>query len=240
MKIAIIGYGKMGKVIAKLAQEAGHDIPLVIDRDNLHELTPARLAAAEVAIEFSRPESAAGNIIACLEAGVPVVCGTTGWLDKLDAVKEAVNRSQGAFFYASNYSIGVNIFFAVNRYLARLMNGQMQYEVALEEIHHTQKLDAPSGTAITLANSIVAELDRKRSWVTETPPSAGEVFIHSIRVGETPGTHQVIYSSPVDSITIRHEAASREGFAKGALQAAQWLVGKKGIFGMEDMLGLTI
>lgn len=240
MKIAIIGYGKMGRIIAKLAEEAGHTIALIIDRDNLEDLTPGRLAEAEVAIEFSLPESAVGNILACLEAGVPVVCGTTGWLARLEEVKEQVSRCQGALFYASNYSIGVNIFFAVNRYLARLMNGQPQYDVALEEIHHTQKLDAPSGTAITLANSILEEIERKQTWVAEAPPAPGEIHIQSIRVGETPGTHQIVYSSPVDSIAIRHEANSREGFAKGALEAARWLVGKQGVFGMEDMLGLAI
>ncbi|MBV6428879.1 MAG: 4-hydroxy-tetrahydrodipicolinate reductase [Haliscomenobacter sp.] len=240
MKIALIGYGKMGKIIAKLAEEAGHTIALVIDRDNLDELTSGRLAEAEVAIEFSQPESAVGNIIACLEAGLPVVCGTTGWLDHLDEVKAQVASCQGALFYASNYSIGVNLFFAINRYLARLMNGQPQYDVALEEIHHTQKLDAPSGTAITLANSIVEEIDRKQTWVAQVPPAPGEIPIHSIRLGETPGTHQIVYTSPVDSIVIRHEANSREGFAKGALEAAQWLVGKQGVFGMEDMLGLAI
>lgn len=240
MKIAIIGYGKMGKIIAKLAEEAGHTIALVIDRDNLDELTPGRLSEAEVAIEFSQPESAVGNITACLEAGLPVVCGTTGWLDHLEEVKAQVARCQGALFYASNYSIGVNLFFAINRYLARLMNGQPQYDVALEEIHHTQKLDAPSGTAITLANSIVEEIDRKQTWVAQVAPAPGEIPIHSIRLGETPGTHQIVYTSPVDSIVIRHEANSREGFAKGALEAAQWLVGKQGVFGMEDMLGLAI
>ncbi|MBK8653476.1 MAG: 4-hydroxy-tetrahydrodipicolinate reductase [Haliscomenobacter sp.] len=240
MKIAIIGYGKMGKIIAKLAEEAGHTIALVIDRDNLDELTSGRLSEAEVAIEFSQPESAVGNITACLEAGLPVVCGTTGWLDHLEEVKAQVARCQGALFYASNYSIGVNLFFAINRYLARLMNGQPQYDVALEEIHHTQKLDAPSGTAITLANSIVEEIDRKQTWVAQVAPAPGEIPIHSIRLGETPGTHQIVYTSPVDSIVIRHEANSREGFAKGALEAAQWLVGKQGVFGMEDMLGLAI
>ncbi|MBK7474484.1 MAG: 4-hydroxy-tetrahydrodipicolinate reductase [Haliscomenobacter sp.] len=240
MKIAIIGYGKMGKIIAKLAEEAGHRIVLIIDRDNLDDLTAERLAEAEVAIEFSQPESAVGNISACLEAGIPVVCGTTGWLDRLDEVKGQVSRCQGALFYASNYSIGVNIFFAVNRYLARLMNRHPQYEVALEEIHHTQKVDAPSGTAITLANGILEEIDRKRTWVAEAPSAPGEIHIHSIRLGETPGTHQIVYSSPTDSIAIRHEANSREGFAKGALEAAQWLVGKQGVFGMKDMLGLEI
>lgn len=171
MKIAIIGYGKMGKIIAKLAEEAGHTIALVIDRDNLDELTSGRLSEAEVAIEFSQPESAVG-MTACLEAGLPVVCGTTGWLDHLEEVKAQVASCQGALFYASNYSIGVNLFFAINRYLARLMNGQPQYDVALEEIHHTQKLDAPSGTAITLANSIVEEIDRKQTWVAQSGPCA--------------------------------------------------------------------
>lgn len=237
LKIALIGYGKMGRAIDQLALADGHSVILRISSHNQEELTTAALQQADVAIEFSRPEAAQANIEACLQAGVPIVVGTTAWLDHLDKVKMRCAACEGALFYASNFSIGVNIFFAVNRYLAQLMAPQTDYEVKLREIHHTQKLDAPSGTAITLAESILTALPRKNQWVNQPSQVSENLEIISERADPTPGTHEVTYSSPIDTITIHHEAHSREGFARGALQAAAWLVGKKGIFTMQDMLG---
>lgn len=236
MKIALIGYGKMGKTIDALAQAAGHEVVLRIDVGNSQDLNAEQLAMADVAIEFTRPESAFNNIVACLENGVPVVCGTTGWLDRLEEAKQLVEKYQGGLFYASNYSIGVNIFFAVNKYLAKLMKRYRQYEISMEEIHHTQKLDAPSGTAITLAEGIIGEIDRKKSWKNEATEQADELPIISKRIDKVPGTHEISYDSAVDNITITHTAHSREGFAKGALAAAEWMLGKQGFYGMEDML----
>ena len=237
LKIALLGYGKMGKTLDKLATDAGHEVVLKIDKDNLADLNPTNLKKADVAIEFSQPDSAFTNIKTCIESGTPVVSGTTAWLDKLDEAKKLVADHQGALFYASNYSIGVNIFFALNRHLATIMNGHRQYAVDMEEIHHTQKLDAPSGTAITLAEGLIAELDNKTGWVGDWIPQEHEVPIASKREGMVPGTHSIHYRSKVDTITIQHEAHSREGFAKGALLAAQWIVGKQGFYGMSDLLG---
>lgn len=237
MKIALIGYGKMGRAIETLALAAGDEVVLRIDKDNEQDLTVDHLRRADVAIEFSRPEAAFGNIKGCLGAGVPVVCGTTGWLENLEAAKAICQKEKGAMLYASNFSVGVNLFFAVNRYLAQLMEGQEQYNVVLEEIHHTQKLDAPSGTAITLAEGILAHLSRKQRWVNREEEKEGDLSILSQRIDQVPGTHTVAYSSPVDTITLRHEAHSREGFARGALQAARWIIGKQGVFEMKDMLG---
>lgn len=236
MKIALLGYGKMGKTIDQLAQAAGHQVVLRIDVDNNVDLNAENLEGVDVAIEFTRPESAFQNIVTCLENGVPIVCGTTGWLDRLEEAKQLVEKYQGGLFYASNYSIGVNIFFALNRYLAAIMNKYDQYEVQMEEVHHTQKLDAPSGTAITLAEGILAELARKANWINEPTTQPTQLPIISKRIDKVPGTHEVSYESPVDTITITHTAHSREGFARGALAAAEWLVGKTGFYGMEDML----
>ena len=235
MKIALLGYGKMGRIIESLAPDEGGQVVLRVDRDNLQDLD--QLNTADVAIEFSQPESAPGNILRCLEAGVPVVCGTTGWTGRLDEIKEYCDSKGGAFFYASNFSIGVNVFFALNRFLAERMNQWPTYDVKLEEIHHTQKLDAPSGTAITLAGDIIRRLDRKEKWVNGEASDEKELPILSRRVDPAPGTHRVIYSSAIDEIEIRHEAFSREGFARGALKAARWIIGRKGCFGMDDMLG---
>ena len=235
MKIALLGYGKMGRIIESLAPDEGGQVVLREDRDNLQDLD--QLNTADVAIEFSQPESAPGNILRCLEAGVPVVCGTTGWTGRLDEIKEYCDSKGGAFFYASNFSIGVNVFFALNRFLAERMNQWPTYDVKLEEIHHTQKLDAPSGTAITLAGDIIRRLDRKEKWVNGETSDEKELPILSKRVDPAPGTHRVIYSSAIDEIEIRHEAFSREGFARGALKAARWIIGRKGCFGMDDMLG---
>ena len=237
MKIAIIGYGRMGKTIENLAIEAWHEIALIVDEQNREDLFNGALKKADVAIEFTRPDSAFDNIKACLEAGVPVVSGTTAWLDRLGEVKKICEQKAGAFFYASNFSIGVNVFFALNRYLAALMDEQSAYEVTMEEIHHTGKKDAPSGTAITLAEGILEKLKRKKAWVNDESADEEELSIISKRIDPAPGKHTVTYHSPVDTITIEHEAHSREGFAKGAIAAAQWIIGKQGVFGMQDLLG---
>jgi 4-hydroxy-tetrahydrodipicolinate reductase len=238
MKIALLGYGKMGRAIEALALEAGHEVTLRIDLHNQHERAPAYLRQTEVAIEFSRPESAFGNVLACLEAGLPVVCGTTGWLDQLERARELCREKNGAFLYASNFSVGVNLFFALNRYLARLMNDRPDYAPRIDEIHHIHKFDAPSGTAISLAQDMIAACHRLTRWTDKPPQHTGELPVFSQRLGETPGTHTVTFNSAIDTISIRHEAHSREGFARGALAAAEWIVGKKGVFGMDAVLGL--
>jgi 4-hydroxy-tetrahydrodipicolinate reductase len=241
MKIALLGYGKMGKTIEQVALENGHEISLIIDISNKADLTSENLRKAEVAIEFSNPVAAYENISACLTAGVPVVCGTTGWLDKLTEVQQLCNKRNGAFFYASNFSIGVNILFEINRHLAKMMNNFPEYQVDLEEVHHTQKLDAPSGTAISLADDILDIIERKSGWVLDEngneTKGEDEFSIFSKRIDEVPGTHTVSYSSEIDTISIRHVAHSRIGFARGAVKAAEWIVGKKGCFGMKDLLG---
>lgn len=234
MKIALIGYGKMGKTIEKMALGRGHEVVLKIDVDN--EDAFDRLAEADVAIEFTRPESAVDNITAAIKAGVPVVSGTTGWLDRMEEVRTLCEEKKGAFFYASNFSVGVNIFFALNRYLAKMMADQPQYDIEMEEIHHTQKLDSPSGTAITLAQGMLDEISRKKFWVNEKNDDPEALPIVSKRIDPTPGAHEINYHSEIDSITIRHTAHSRAGFAAGALMAAEWVIGKQGVFGMEDML----
>jgi 4-hydroxy-tetrahydrodipicolinate reductase len=237
MKIALIGYGKMGKTIERLALAKGYDIALIIDKDNPQDFTNENLRKAEVAIEFSQPESAFENVKTCLEASVPIIVGTTGWLEHLAEAKAICKRTGGAMIQATNYSIGVNLFFALNRYLAKLMNGQPQYDVQIEEIHHTQKLDAPSGTAITIANDILNEINRKMQWVNHEASDVSDLQIISKRIDPAPGTHEVTYHSEIDTIKISHEAHSREGFALGALTAAEWIVGKKGFFTMQDVLG---
>lgn len=237
MKIAIIGYGKMGKTIDQMATEKGHEIVLKIGANNLDNFTKEAMQQADVAIEFSNPESAVDNISKCIKWGVPVVSGTTGWLDKMEEIQALCQQEKGGFFYASNYSVGVNIFFAINRQLARMMNDHPQYEVAMEEIHHTQKLDAPSGTAITLANGIIEEIERKNDWVNDKTAQSATLPIISKRIDKVPGTHEITYNSPIDSIEIKHTAHSRAGFAGGAILAAEWLIDKKGCFGMKDLLG---
>lgn len=237
MKIAIIGYGKMGKTIERLAEAKGHEIVLKINIDNIEEFTTENLKKADVAIEFSRPESAFENIKKCLEAGLPIVSGTTAWLDKLDKAKAICTENDGGFMYASNFSIGVNIFFEVNNYLAKMMNPQPQYEPSLHEIHHTQKLDAPSGTGITLAEGVLNHIDRKENWVNRKTEKPTELALTSERIDPAPGTHAITYSSAIDTIEIKHTAHSREGFASGAILAAEWMIGKKGYFTMRDLLG---
>ena len=232
MKIALIGYGKMGKEIEQILIARGHTIPLIIDLNNTNDLDAAHLKEIDVAIEFTTPSTAYGNVVKCLEAGVPVVCGTTAWLDKLPQVEQLCKEKNGAFFYASNYSIGVNIFFEINRLLAQLMNRFGEYDVTIEETHHTQKKDAPSGTAVTLAEGILENLDRKQKWVCGTTTVPEELEVVAIRRSVVPGTHTVTYESDVDSLSITHMAKSRRGFALGAVLAAEFLYGKTGIFSM--------
>lgn len=238
MKLALIGYGKMGRAIETIALERGHEIVLKISSDNRKELTPDDLRSADAAIEFTHPESAVENILLCLQARTPVVCGSTGWLQHWNSVQSAVQAEDGALLYASNFSVGVNIFFEINKKLAALMNNRPDYEVSLKEIHHTAKKDAPSGTAITLAEQVMAAIPRKTQWTSQ--PSAGKntLAIESIRQDPAPGTHSVLYHSAIDDIEIIHTAHNRQGFAMGAVLAAEFLSGKKGIFTMQDVLGL--
>lgn len=234
MKIALIGYGKMGKTIEQIAKDRGHEIVSIIDIDNLQDFESEAFKSADVAVEFTRPDVALGNVRKCFAARVPVVVGTTGW--NLNDVKEELEANGNTLFWASNFSLGVNIFAAVNRYLAKIMNGFPEYNVEMEEVHHIHKLDAPSGTAITLAEDILKNLDRKQAWTKEAENSASDLAIKSIREGEVPGIHTITYDSPVDSITITHDAKSRAGFALGAVVAAEFTAGKKGLLGMCDML----
>ena len=238
LKIALIGYGKMGKAIESIAVERGHAVVLKINSQNITEFNKENLQKADVAIEFTNPDSAVSNILECLNAGTPLICGSTGWLDHLPEIKKACEEKYGAFLYASNFSVGVNIFFEVNKKLAHLMAGQPEYDVAIEEIHHTQKKDAPSGTAISLAEQVLQEITRKTKWVNEPSQHADELMITSKRIDPAPGTHSITYSSAVDDIEIIHTAHSRGGFALGAVLAAEFIHDKKGIFGMQDVLGL--
>ena len=234
MRILLLGYGKMGRTIEKIALDRGHEIAGRIDVDNQHEL---ETIDADVAIEFSGPTAAFENIKKCFQRSIPVVSGSTGWLEKKPEIDKICGETHGAFFYASNYSMGVNIFFKLNKYLAKMMDEFPEYDVQLDEIHHTEKKDAPSGTAITLAEGIADHLSRKNSWTIEKEnASEKEIVIKPFRIDSVPGTHTVNYSSPVDDIEIRHVAHSREGFAKGALLVAEWLRGKTGVFGMDDYL----
>ncbi|GIV32973.1 MAG: 4-hydroxy-tetrahydrodipicolinate reductase [Chitinophagales bacterium] len=244
MKIALIGYGKMGKAIEQETENWSdplHPRPEIILRfhsRNRQDLVPENLRRADVAIEFTTPETAVENILKCFEAGIPVVCGTTGWQHRLPEVQERCKALNGTLFYASNFSIGVHVFFELNRLMARLMNTQTQYDVRLYEIHHTEKKDAPSGTAITLAEELIKIIDRKTKWVPPPASAPEELEIQSIREKDVPGIHGVTYHSDIDTIEITHTAHSRRGFALGALQAAMWVKGKKGIFGMKDLLSL--
>ncbi|RHR76044.1 4-hydroxy-tetrahydrodipicolinate reductase [Odoribacter sp. AF15-53] len=237
MKIALLGYGKMGKTIERLARERGHEIVLIVDENNRTRCTDEQLKQADVAIEFTMPAVAVENYNWCFRNRVPVVSGTTGWLEKWDEVVTACERSGGTFFYASNYSIGVNIFFHLNRWLTQTMARFSNYKVSLEETHHIHKLDAPSGTAITLAEGILKEHPEYTSWkLDEGQVKVGELPIKAKREGEVPGIHSVTYQSGVDEIQICHSAYSRDGFAQGAVMAAEFLVGKQGVFGMEDLI----
>lgn len=238
MKIALVGYGKMGKAIEEVALQRGHEILYRIDLESQDLLQPEHLSQADVAIEFSTPQTAWDNINKCFDARLAVVCGSTGWLDKWDQVTERCRKEGQSFLYSSNFSIGVNLFFQINKRLAELMKGQNQYEISMEEIHHTEKKDAPSGTAITLAGQIIEVLPGKNKWVNKTTSDPEAVSIISKRIDPAPGTHIVRYTSEVDDIEIRHTAHSRKGFATGAVVAAEWLKGKKGIYSMNDVLSI--
>ena len=267
MKIAIIGYGKMGHMIERIALDRGHEISVIIDTDNLADIDSKAFRKSDVAIEFTQPDTAVNNLLRCFSAGVPVVCGTTGWLDSLEAVKSVCESGKGAMLYSSNFSIGVNIFEAVSRYLAKIMNAYPQYTPSIEEVHHIHKLDHPSGTAITIAEELIAASDKVDRWEeaveisdssdsserSDTSEKANDrtLYISHRREGEVPGIHTVTWDSPQDTITLSHSAKSREGFALGAVLAAEWLAekckkfsvgpikigsGETGFFTMKDML----
>ena len=247
MKITLLGYGKMGKIIEQIATDRKHEIVLKIDYDNLHDLTAENLQKADVAIEFSTPGTVLNNIKLCLSAGVPIVVGTTGWYDEIPALKQECLDGNKTMIYASNFSVGVNIFFHVNKVLAKLMNNHPYYDVQVEEIHHVQKLDAPSGTAITIAEGILENLNTKQKWVNVLTDSNGnsddnikadELLIESHRIDSVPGTHTVIYDSEVDTIEFKHTAHNRNGFALGAVLAAEWIKDKKGFYSVADMFDL--
>jgi 4-hydroxy-tetrahydrodipicolinate reductase len=239
MKIALIGYGKMGKAIEQIAVEQGHEIVLKISADNLQDCTIENIQKADVAIEFTSPESAIQNLHMCIDAGVPVVCGSTGWVEHEDALKNYCEQHNGTVLFSSNFSIGVNIFFAINKKLASLMQAHKSYDVSITETHHTAKLDAPSGTAITIAQQILENNNSKNKWVLGTVKNNTDLPITSIRENPAPGTHSVLYSSVIDDIEIIHTAHSRAGFAAGAVAAALFLQNKKGIFTMSDVLNIA-
>lgn len=232
MKIALLGYGRMGKEIEKIALQRGHEIVIKSNSNSTYTITDA-----DVAIDFSLPTSAVHNISTCIKNQVPVISGTTGWLENYDNIVDFCKEKNGAFLYASNFSIGVNIFFELNKQLAKMMNTFDDYNISLEEIHHTKKLDAPSGTAITLAEEIIENSSKSR-WNSESESSSESIPITSKRIGDTPGTHVVNYTSEVDAIEIKHTAHKREGFALGAVVAAEWILNKKGIFTMNDVLNI--
>jgi 4-hydroxy-tetrahydrodipicolinate reductase len=238
MKITLLGYGRMGKEIEKAALERNHQVILVIDAFNQQDFTVEKLRTADVAIDFSTPGSAYQNILKCFEAGIPVVCGTTGWLDKFNEVKSRCEEQNQTFFYASNYSMGVNILYAVNKFLARIMDTTSGYEVGIKEIHHIHKVDAPSGTAISLANDLISCVAGKKKWELNQASDKSVVCIDAERSGEVPGTHIITWDSAVDRIKIMHEAKSRKGLALGAILAAEFIRDKKGIYGMGDMIKL--
>lgn len=246
MKIVILGYGKMGQLIEKFAMKRGHDIFRIIDKDDRGSISAADLAGADVAIDFSEPAAALDNIRLCFAADLPIVVGTTGWYDHLEEVKSTCLADNQAMLYGSNFSIGVNVFFHINRLLAKTMSPYRQYDVQVEEIHHTQKLDAPSGTAITIAEGILDGIANKTKWVNDligegadVIPKPDELLIESHRIEEVPGTHTVLYSSEVDQIEFKHTAHSRAGFALGAVVAAEWLSGKKGFYQVTEMFNFS-
>ncbi|MCX6256578.1 MAG: 4-hydroxy-tetrahydrodipicolinate reductase [Bacteroidia bacterium] len=236
MKIAIIGYGKMGHEIEKMSLAKGHEIAGIIDKENIQDLGSGKVSSADVAIEFSEPGAAVSNILTCFNIGIPVVTGTTGWYQHLDMIIRECKSKKQALFYASNFSLGVNIFFEINRKLATLMDGFPEYDVNIEEIHHVHKLDAPSGTAISLANDIIRLVNRKSSWKNSKATRPDEIPVISVRKDEIAGIHTITYQSAVDCIEIKHSAKNRIGFANGAVLAAEFLVGKSGVFTMLDLL----
>jgi 4-hydroxy-tetrahydrodipicolinate reductase len=237
MKIALIGYGKMGKEIESIAKKRGHEIVLILDENNIGNISAAELKKAEAIIEFTVPHAAVDNIYKCFEAGVPVVVGTTGWHENLGDVMKKQHEKNGALFYSSNFSVGVNLFFQLNKFLSQLMEKHHEYEVSMEEQHHIHKKDAPSGTAITIAEDILANLTRKDKYSIHRSEDKAELFIDVVRKGEIPGTHIVKYQSTIDDIEIKHVAHNRQGFALGAVLAAEYMKGKTGIYGMKDLMG---
>ncbi|HRH57356.1 MAG TPA: 4-hydroxy-tetrahydrodipicolinate reductase [Chitinophagales bacterium] len=246
MKIALIGYGKMGKAIHEMAKEKNEregnnkfDISLIVDIENRNSITKEELQQVDVAIEFTSPHTAVENIKWCFDADVPVVVGSTGWTEQLDEIKKYAIENNKAFLFAPNFSIGVNIFFEINRYLAQVMNAHDEYEISLEEIHHTEKKDAPSGTALHAALDILKRVTRKTEWVNDKTNDASVLSVISKREENVPGTHYISYESSIDKIELIHTAHNRKGFAGGALLAAEWLVGKKGVYTMEDVLGFN-
>ena len=235
MKIALIGYGKMGRTIERIARERGHEIVAIIDVDNQEDFDSEGFRSADVAIEFTVPTMAVENYRRAFESGVPVVSGTTAW-GRVEDLRELIERTDATFFWTSNFSVGVNIFFTLNRYLSRIMERFTQYHPSMTEVHHIHKLDHPSGTAKTLAEGIIAETSRIDRWI-EDADAADAIRIDHVREGEVPGTHTIHWDSTVDEITIEHRAKSREGFALGAVMAAEWSVGRKGVLTMDEMMG---
>ncbi len=242
MKIAIIGYGKMGRAVEAIALERGHEIVLRINSANISELTVDVLKLADLAIEFTKPSSAIHNIMLCFDAQVPVITGTTGWHDELRQVKEKCMDKNGSLLYATNFSIGVNLLFELNNLLAKLMNSQTDYSVKISETHHIHKLDAPSGTAITLAEGIISNLDRKKHWKLDNGTSSNkdELLIESYREEEVIGDHMVAYENEIDKIELVHSAKNRKGFALGSVLAAEWIIDKKGVYQMKDLINSFI
>jgi 4-hydroxy-tetrahydrodipicolinate reductase len=237
MNIALIGYGKMGHEIEEVAKKRGHIIKLIVDVDNSSDLNSANLKVIDSAIEFSSPQSAFNNISVCLASGIPVVSGTTGWMKDYVSAAEMCRKNGTSFIHASNFSIGVNLLFRLNSELAKHMSNFRDYKVSIEEIHHTKKLDAPSGTAITLAEGIMKEHEEYNSWSLEPKKADGKIPISAIREGTVPGTHTVTWDSEIDTLSLRHEAKNRKGFALGAVVAAEFIYNRKGVFTMSDVLG---
>ena len=235
MKVALIGYGKMGKTIERILLERNHEVVATFGREGIDE---EKLKQADVAIEFTRPEAVFDNLAVCFKNQVPVITGTTGWLAKYDEAVKLCEENQSGFLFASNFSLGVNLFFEINKQLARIMNAYSNYDVQMQEIHHTQKLDAPSGTAITLAEQVVENLDRKEGWTLDTPAAKEQIHIDALREENVAGTHSITYTSDIDDIEITHTAKSRDGFALGAVLAAEFMSGKTGIYQMKDVLNL--
>ena len=235
MRVAIIGYGKMGHEIEQVLLQRGHSVTLIIDQHNAEDLCAEKLADVDVAIEFTTPDTAYTNVRTCIECGTPVVSGTTGWHDRLEELQALCREKNSTMIWSSNYSLGVNITFRLNRYLAEIMNRFDAYNVAIEEIHHTQKKDAPSGTAITLAEGILANVERKQSWVNEPTTDAEAIEITSLREGTVPGTHTVTYTSEDDKIEIKHTLFSRRALALGAVVAAEFIAPRKGVFTIDDL-----
>lgn len=238
MNIALVGYGKMGKIIEEVALSRGHEVTVKIDIDTLADFNPDKFAQVDAAIEFTGPHTAFQNVMKCLSMNTPIVCGSTGWLEQIKQVENKCKQVSGSFIYASNFSVGVNIFFEVNKKLAQLMEGQQQYDVRIKEIHHTEKKDAPSGTAISLAEQILENNSSKKKWINDNPSQKDELQIESERINPYPGLHEVIYNSAIDEIRIVHNAHNRNGFALGAVLAAEYIYGKKGMFTMKDVLGI--